>query len=147
MSLLNRPGVYQRPVRPTRRFGGLARRDIPVFIGFTTRGPALEPVRIESLRQFAGVFEAAGQMAVDGAGQRFTPGRFQFGNRLYQFIFGELCTYPAAGAGAADGNRGTAQFARRQLAIIGGVIDRCGLIMRLCLRRVTQRTTNPIVSA
>ncbi len=56
MSVLTHPGVYQRPVRPTRRIGGLARRDIPVFIGFTTRGPAREPVRIESLRQFAGVF-------------------------------------------------------------------------------------------
>lgn len=56
MTLLTRPGIYQRPVRPTRRIGGLARRDIPVLVGFTTRGPALEPIRIESLRQFAGVF-------------------------------------------------------------------------------------------
>lgn len=58
MTLLTRPGIYQRPVRPSRRIGGLARRDIPVFIGFTQRGPALEPVRVESLRQFEGVFGA-----------------------------------------------------------------------------------------
>ncbi|NBD30762.1 MAG: hypothetical protein GVY31_12080 [Alphaproteobacteria bacterium] len=58
MTLLTRPGIYQRPVRPTRRIGGIARRDIPVFVGFTTRGPAMEPIRIESQRQFAGVFGA-----------------------------------------------------------------------------------------
>ncbi len=56
MTLLTHPGISQRPVRPTRRAGGLARRDIPVFLGFATRGPAMEPVRIESLRQFSGVF-------------------------------------------------------------------------------------------
>lgn len=58
MSLLTHPGIYQRPVRPTRRIGALARRDVPVLVGFATRGPALEPIRIESLRQFAGVFGA-----------------------------------------------------------------------------------------
>ncbi|NRB36688.1 MAG: carboxypeptidase regulatory-like domain-containing protein, partial [Rhodobacteraceae bacterium] len=31
---------------------------MPVFIGFTTRGPALEAVRVEALRQFDGVFGA-----------------------------------------------------------------------------------------
>ncbi|MEL7097503.1 MAG: phage tail sheath C-terminal domain-containing protein [Pseudomonadota bacterium] len=57
MTLLTRPGIYQRPVRPSRRVGGLARRDIPVFIGFTQRGPTV-PVRVESVAQFEGVFGA-----------------------------------------------------------------------------------------
>ncbi|KGK41980.1 hypothetical protein LH51_10565 [Nitrincola sp. A-D6] len=56
MTHLSRPGIYQQSVRPTRRVGGLARRDIAVLIGFAMRGPAMMPVRIESLRQFETLF-------------------------------------------------------------------------------------------
>lgn len=56
MTLLARPGIYQQSVKPTRRVGGLARRDIPVLIGFTQRGPAMLPIRIESIRQFDALF-------------------------------------------------------------------------------------------
>jgi hypothetical protein len=56
MTLFTRPGVYPQPVRPSRRLAGLARGDVPVILGYATRGPAMLPVRIESLRQFEALF-------------------------------------------------------------------------------------------
>ena len=56
MTVFNRPGISISPVRPTRRMQGLARADVPVLLGYATRGPAHAPVRIESLRQFLAIF-------------------------------------------------------------------------------------------
>lgn len=56
MTLHNRPGITLAPVRPSRRVQGLARGDVPVIIGYATRGPVMEPVRVESLRQVEAIF-------------------------------------------------------------------------------------------
>ena len=40
----NRPGRTLAPVLPQRRVQGLARADVPVQIGYATRGPVMEPV-------------------------------------------------------------------------------------------------------
>ena len=58
MTLHNRPGITLAPVLPQRRVQGLARGDVPVLIGYATRGPAMEPVRIESQRQFEAIYGA-----------------------------------------------------------------------------------------
>lgn len=59
MTLLSKPGIYHQTVRPSRRFGGLARADVCALMGYATRGPAQVPVRVESLRQFEAIFGAA----------------------------------------------------------------------------------------
>lgn len=56
MTLFARPGLSISPVRPTRRIEGLARADVPVLMGYATRGPVMEPVRIESLMQYLAIF-------------------------------------------------------------------------------------------
>lgn len=56
MTVFNRPGISVSPVRPTRRMQGLARADVPVLLGYASRGPANAPVRIESLRQYLAIF-------------------------------------------------------------------------------------------
>lgn len=56
MTLHGRPGITLAPVRPSRRIQGLARGDVPVILGYAARGPVMEPVRVESLRQVEAIF-------------------------------------------------------------------------------------------
>ncbi len=58
MSTLLTPGVYRRPVAPVRGTGRLSRGDVPVFLGYTSRGPVGLPVRIGSLTAFEELFGA-----------------------------------------------------------------------------------------
>lgn len=53
------PGLYYEPVQPVRADGLLARGDVPLFIGFTRRGPVARPVRVQSLREVAALFGEA----------------------------------------------------------------------------------------
>jgi hypothetical protein len=50
------PGLYYEPVQPVRADGPLARGDVPLFIGFTRRGPVRQAVRVESIREVATLF-------------------------------------------------------------------------------------------
>jgi hypothetical protein len=50
------PGLYYEPVQPVRADGLLARGDVPLFVGFTRRGPVRRPVRVESMREVAALF-------------------------------------------------------------------------------------------
>lgn len=50
------PGLYYEPVQPVRADGPLARGDVPLFIGFTRRGPVRQAVRVASIREFAALF-------------------------------------------------------------------------------------------
>jgi uncharacterized protein len=53
------PGVYRQPLEPIRAAGRLARGDIPVLLGYATRGPVGQPVRVYSVRQYEDVFGPA----------------------------------------------------------------------------------------
>jgi hypothetical protein len=50
------PGLYYEPVQPVRADGLLARGDVPLFIGFTRRGPVRRAARVESMREVAALF-------------------------------------------------------------------------------------------
>lgn len=53
------PGLYSQPLAQLRASGRLSRGDVPVFLGYTRRGPALKPVRVESLAMFEEIFGTA----------------------------------------------------------------------------------------
>jgi uncharacterized protein len=59
VSILLTPGVYRRPVAPTRSGGRLSRGDVPVLLGYARRGPVGLPVRIGSLTAFEELFGTA----------------------------------------------------------------------------------------
>lgn len=59
MCALIAPGLYPQPLARLRASGRLSRGDVPVFLGYTRRGPALQPVRIESLTVFEEIFGTA----------------------------------------------------------------------------------------
>ncbi|HMN27368.1 MAG TPA: phage tail sheath subtilisin-like domain-containing protein, partial [Caldilineaceae bacterium] len=50
------PGVYFEQVDRGRPLIGPLRTDIAAFVGYTERGPLLQPVKVTSWRQFLGVF-------------------------------------------------------------------------------------------
>ncbi len=59
MTGLLTPGVYRQPLEPIRSAGRLARGDVPALLGYATRGPVGQPVRVYSVRQFEEVFGSA----------------------------------------------------------------------------------------
>ncbi len=56
MQGLAAPGVYFEPLQPSQIIGDLLRSDITGFMGYTRKGPAGFPVRIESWRQYLSIF-------------------------------------------------------------------------------------------
>lgn len=50
------PGVYLRPAERIRPVGALVRTDVALFLGYTRRGPAFRPVRVEAWREFLAHF-------------------------------------------------------------------------------------------
>jgi hypothetical protein len=50
------PGLYYEPVQPVRADGLLTRGDVPLFIGFTRRGPVRQALRVHSLREVIALF-------------------------------------------------------------------------------------------
>lgn len=50
------PGLYRIPAEPHRAVRQLVRADVPVFIGYTFRGPVGQPVRLRTLSQFEALF-------------------------------------------------------------------------------------------
>ncbi|TVR60016.1 MAG: phage tail sheath protein [Gemmatimonadales bacterium] len=50
------PGVYLRPAERVRPVGALVRTDVALFVGYTRRGPAFRPVRVEAWREFLAHF-------------------------------------------------------------------------------------------
>nr|WP_298248532.1 phage tail sheath C-terminal domain-containing protein [uncultured Halomonas sp.] len=59
MLALTTPGLYPQPLFRSRASGRLSRGDVPVFLGYTRRGPAFQPVRVESLTVFQEIFGTA----------------------------------------------------------------------------------------
>ena len=72
------PGVYRQPLDPTRPGGRLARGDVPLLLGYATRGPVGRPVRVDSIGQFETVF---GGPRVQGYLWHATKGFFETGGR------------------------------------------------------------------
>lgn len=56
MTTLFTPGVYRRAIAPLRPAGRLARGDIPVFLGYTRRGPAGLAARVQTMIDFVDIF-------------------------------------------------------------------------------------------
>lgn len=56
MTTLLTPGVYRQKIGPTQPLPGLVRGDIPVFLGYTRRGPLGLAVRVESVIDFTTLF-------------------------------------------------------------------------------------------
>lgn len=56
MTTLLTPGVYRQSVGPVQPLPGLVRGDIPVFLGYTRRGPPGLAVRVESVIDFTTLF-------------------------------------------------------------------------------------------
>jgi hypothetical protein len=56
MQGLAAPGIYFEPLQPSQLMGDLLRSDIAGFMGYTLKGPAELPVRIESWRQYLSIF-------------------------------------------------------------------------------------------
>lgn len=52
------PGLYQVPAEPQRAVRELVRADVPVFLGYTARGPLGWPLRLRTLSQFDTLFGA-----------------------------------------------------------------------------------------
>ena len=50
------PGLYRVPAEPQRAVRQLVRADVPVFVGYTDRGPVGQPVRLRTLTQFEALF-------------------------------------------------------------------------------------------
>ena len=108
MNLDRAPGLSFEPIQPVRPTGPLARADIALFLGYTTRGPAGVPVRIGSRGQFQTLFgpSPAGGHLATAVGGFFECG----GDACYVLRVTDGTAAAATARDRADGWRITASF-------------------------------------
>jgi uncharacterized protein len=119
MAILQRtPGLYRERLDPVRAIGPVARGDVPVLLGYTVRGPAAAPVRVDSLQQLEAVF---GPPPAHGHLWPAVKGFFETGGRSAYVI--RVASASARAAEAVDSPGGTAVAWRSRASFPWTMID------------------------